>query len=281
MKAVFMSDVHLQSRNDRGYSDLMGFLKLINGRKGIEGAGEASERGGRKAQETGEPTVSPSGVPPQGAVVERFFIAGDFFDFWFCGQDQVYPEFAEAVERLAEIQAAGVQVSLCEGNHDFFLTDFFSKSLGMEIFTEWAVLDLDGHKVLLSHGDTIDRRNRKYLLLRKVLRSRLFYRLQRKLPAAFLWRVARISSRVSKELTVASQAALAAKMEDFSREKFQDGFDAVILGHCHTPLLKEYVLGDRKKVFATLGDWSEHRSYLYYEDGGFSLSSYRPSREGK
>ncbi len=275
MKAVFLSDVHLRNRRDRGYADLMRFLRLITG------TGETGGAGKKGNQEVREPSGNSAGVSSPNIGIDHLFIAGDFFDFWFCGHDQVYPEFAEVVERLEEIQAAGVQVSLCEGNHDFYLGDFFSKSLGMSVFPEWAVLDLDGHKVLLSHGDTIDRRNRKYLLLRKVLRSRIFYRLQRRLPVSLLWRLARVSSRMSKELAIASQEALVEKMQAFSREKFQDGFDAVILGHCHKPLLKEYALGDRKKVFATLGDWSAHHSYLYYEDGSFVLSSYRSSGNGE
>lgn len=261
MKAVFLSDVHLQSRRDRGYGDLMGFLKLIRG---------TGEQGKKEL-----PAPATDGASPCLAI-DRLFIAGDFFDFWFCQDDHVYPEFAEVVDRLAEIQSAGVQVNLCEGNHDFYLEDFFSKSLGMNVFTEWAVLDLDGHRILLSHGDTIDRRNRKYLLLRRILRSRLFYRLQRRVPVSLLWRLARISSRMSKELTVASQEALVEKMQVFAREKFQDGFDAVILGHCHKPLLQEYPLGGRKRIFATLGDWGEHHSYLSYENGCFALSRYLP-----
>jgi len=260
MKAIFLSDVHLQSKRDPGYKDLMAFLG------GISGNNDAG-----KAQEPGKWGL----VPTPRIAIDCLFLGGDFFDFWFCRNDQVYPDFVEVIERLGEIQAAGVPVSLCEGNHDFYLAEYFSLSRGMTVFPEFAVLDMDGQRILLSHGDTIDRRNRKYLLLRKLLRSRTLYRLQRRIPLPLLWRLARISSRMSKELTIASREALAKKMRSFSGEKFQDGFDAVILGHCHLPLLEESLLGGQKKVFATLGDWNEHRSYLYYEDGRFSLSSYR------
>jgi UDP-2,3-diacylglucosamine hydrolase len=155
------------------------------------------------------------------------------------------------------------------------LSDYFSVRRGMSVFPEWAVLEMDGQRILLSHGDTIDRKNRKYLLLRKILRSRMFYRLQRLLPVALLWRLARASSSVSKGMTISSQESLVRKMQAFAGEKFRDGFDAVVLGHCHQPLLKESVVGGRTRVFATLGDWQENRSYLSYDDGRFVLSSYR------
>ena len=45
------------------------------------------------------------------------------------------------------------------------------KKLGMTVCEDWAVIDLDSRKTLLAHGDLVDRKNRKYLMLRKVLRS--------------------------------------------------------------------------------------------------------------
>jgi UDP-2,3-diacylglucosamine hydrolase len=91
------------------------------------------------------------------------------------------------------------------------------------------------------------------------------------IPLALIWRLARLSSITSKELTLESQDLITDKMEMFSRGKFQEGFDAVIMGHCHKPLLKESMIEGRKRTFATLGDWINHYSYLFYEDGLFTL----------
>ena len=73
-----------------------------------------------------------------------------------------------------------------------------------------------------------------------------------------------------------SVEALAKKMRSFSLTKFAEGFDAVILGHCHEPLCEEYIVDGQKKTFAALGDWIGRYTYLYYEDGHFILSHYRP-----
>jgi UDP-2,3-diacylglucosamine hydrolase len=145
----------------------------------------------------------------------------------------------------------------------------------MTVFTEWAPVVLDGRKILISHGDTVDETNKRYLRLRKILRSRLFCRIQRIMPLALLWKIARLSSMTSKELSTESENCMAEKMEAFSRKKFIEGFDAVILGHCHKPMIKEYVIDGRKRTFATLGDWVKHHSWLYYEDGRFTLNYHR------
>ncbi len=67
------------------------------------------------------------------------------------------------------------------------------------------------------------------------------------------------------------RTALARKMEEFGRARLESGYDAVILGHCHLPSLKEFAAGGKAKVFCTLGDWLIHFSYLEYESGSFRL----------
>jgi UDP-2,3-diacylglucosamine hydrolase len=90
-----------------------------------------------------------------------------------------------------------------------------------------------------------------------------------------------VSSTVSKELTIESEIIVAKKMEEFALNKFREGIDAVIFGHCHIPLLKEYEIGGQRKTFVTLGDWIKHYSYLCYEDGRFVLSYYKPGLSSK
>jgi UDP-2,3-diacylglucosamine hydrolase len=238
MKAVFLSDAHLKNEADEGYRYMVRFLDFPRDH------------------------------------VDDLFILGDFFDFWFCRENHIYPEFKAVIEKLADLKQRGIRIHICEGNHDFFLGDYFTKIHGMSVITEWTDINLDGLNILISHGDTVDRTNKRYLFLRKLLRSRLFYKLQWWIPPFILWEIARLSSTVSKELSTDSGDYLAKKMESFSMEKFKDGYDAVILGHCHKPLLKEYVIDGRRKTFATLGDWRKHRSYLCYKDGRLTLSYY-------
>jgi UDP-2,3-diacylglucosamine hydrolase len=238
MKAIFLADAHLKNAEDDAYCDLMEFIHLM-------------------------------------PAVDRLFIAGDFFDFWFGRDKRVYPQFMPIIDELVNLKQRGTEIIIFEGNHDFHMGSYFSDILGMTVFTGWASIDLDDRKILISHGDLVDKTNRKYLFLRKILRSRLFYQIQKMVPLVLLWKIARFSSVASKELTMESESEIVKKMEKFSLEKFGEGFDAVILGHCHTLLFKEYVMGGRKRTFATLGDWIKHHSYLYYEDGDFTLRYFR------
>ncbi len=251
MKAIFLSDAHLKGPGDAAQEKLSRFFDRLRGRGHTAGCGEAP----------GEPLM-----------IDHLVIAGDFFDFWFGKGDAIYPPFRGIVERIAALKREGVRISLCEGNHDFFLDEYFSRRLGIEVYPEWADFVIDGRRVLVSHGDTVDRGNRKYLALRGFLRSPFGYRLQRLLPLGLLWRLARLSSRMSKEMSGESADRLVEIMHRFAREKFRDGYDAVILGHCHRAFLSEELRDGRRKTFATLGDWITHDSYLLYDDGRFTLN---------
>jgi UDP-2,3-diacylglucosamine hydrolase len=249
MQTVFFSDAHLKGPGYAGHEKILRFFRCLRG------------RGGNESVKTAIETLT----------LDHLVIAGDFFDFWFERGGAIYPGFRPIIDRMVALQREGVRISLCEGNHDFFLADYFSHRLGIDVYPEWAEFHLDDLRILVSHGDTIDRGNKKYLALRRFLRGSFARHLQRLLPLEWLWRLARLSSEMSKEMSRESEDRLAEVMYRFALEKFSGGYDAVILGHCHKPLLREIVSGDRKKTFVTLGDWTRHGSYLSLDEGRFTL----------
>jgi len=260
MKAVFLSDAHLKHSTDERYRCLVQFLtELGEGRVGPPHGGEGSR---------------------MGAVVDDLYILGDFFDFWFCRPDRIYPEFQPVIGKLVQLRQSGIRVHWLEGNHDFFMREYFHGVLGMDVIEESATVDLDQRRAYLAHGDTLDRTNVFYLALRKVLRSRIFYHFQRVLPPPVLWAAASLSSATSKTVTMEDGQVLAEKMYSCAAERLFREHDTVILGHCHEPVLRCLEGADGKKVFAALGDWIVHRSYLFYEDGNFFMMRY-PDGEQK
>ena len=113
-------------------------------------------------------------------------------------------------------------------------------------------------------------------MFRKFLRSRAFYNIQRFIPATIRWALAGFSSTASKEMTLEDGNTLVKKMRSFALAKFQEDYDAVILGHCHVPVLQHDTIAGKKKTFITLGDWMNHYSFVYYEDNNFFLGHYQP-----
>jgi UDP-2,3-diacylglucosamine hydrolase len=257
MKAIFISDAHLKNATDERYGRLMNFFNEI--------------KEGKVKYLVDTDTADNKLSRP-----DDLYIAGDLFDFWFCNKEKIHPEFVLIINKLIELQKAGIRIHLCEGNHDFFLQEYFSDVLGMDVFEQWADVKIDGLRMLIGHGDTTDKTNFKYLLFRKILRSRLFYHFQRFIPARIRWTLAGFSSVASKEMTVENGDKLVEKILSFAVEKFREDYDAVIVGHCHKPVLRHYTVAGRKKTFVSLGDWISHYSFLYYENKNFYLGYYRP-----
>ncbi|HOI73277.1 MAG TPA: UDP-2,3-diacylglucosamine diphosphatase [Syntrophales bacterium] len=258
MRAIFLSDAHLIDRHEAAYRAVMRFLE------GLEGPRRVSGSGGRQ-------------VPGEGAGrCDALFLAGDFFDFWFGREGRIFPDFLPVIERLTALRDQGVRIGLCEGNHDFFLEDYFTDVLGMEVFPDWAELDLDGKRILLTHGDIIDPPDSGAALVRKILRSRFLFRLQRILPAPFVWRAARLTSLTSRRFSGEMENRIVDSMRRFALNKFGEGYDAVICGHSHRPVIEIHETAGRARTFMTLGDWIRHCSYGVFEDGSFSLSFFRP-----
>ena len=258
MRALFLSDAHLKNRKQPGYATLLDFLDDV--RTGavpfIPGETDAGSSRGEAVR------------------ADRLVVAGDFFDFWFGRKSRICPEFEPVVAKLVELRDAGVEIDLCEGNHDFYLHEYFTDVLGIRVHEEWMDDDFDGLRVRVGHGDTIDRTNSKYLLLRRILRNRWFYRLQYLFPQALLWKIAGFSSAVSKELTTEREEEIAEKMHTYAKGLFADGYDAVLVGHSHRPLLHRQRVAGRMKTFAGLGDWIRHFTYVALSEGCFHLLRY-------
>ena len=240
MKAVFIADAHLDGRATDGYRYLLRFFD--------SGCGGADE----------------------------LFILGDFFDFWFAGEKAVYPGFAPIVEKLLEMRRRGTHISFFEGNHDFFLGDYFEPH-GIRVYPECAAIDLDGKKMFLSHGDMVNTANRGYRALRKLLRSGIFYRTQKHMPSPLLWHIARAISGMSRSCEWSDSDELNERITAFAGEKIDDGADAVILGHFHSPRFEQRVVDGRVRTIAVLGDWIRHHTYLVYENGQFTMKSGIPA----
>ncbi len=248
MKAIFLADAHLRSEGGQGYQAALDFLSLLAKRR--------------------KEDLQDESVP----WVDKLFLLGDIFDLWFARGSRVYPPYREVIRRLAELQGAGVEISLCEGNHDFFLEEYFSLRMGMKVYPEGAELTMDGKRVWISHGDLADANNRRYLIYRRLLRSRFSFIMQRLTPLALLWATASLASQASRNLAKDRTEELAVIFEKFAREKLAKGAcDMIIFGHCHKPVVLEYPFGDKVKTAAIPGAWINHRSYLYFADGVLSL----------
>lgn len=206
----------------------------------------------------------------------RLYLLGDIFDFWFEYRSVVPRYYPDIVAGLASLRSSGTRILLMGGNHDHWFGDYLRDAAGAEILSDPTVHELQGRRILLTHGDSLMPGDRGYKALKAVIRSRPAVALARMVHPDLLYAFAAAFSRSSKSITHRKTLAWADALTAIAEaEFFGRGNDAVVMGHVHLPRLRRF--GER--TFVILGDWETHRSHLRLSGGEFSLESFQ--NEGK
>jgi len=239
MRTIFLADAHLVAPTDRNYRLLLRFLRELEGN------------------------------------TETLFIMGDLFDFWLGFPSNPLRQFDELLEALQSLVQSGCRLVYFEGNHDFHLGAIFRQRLGAEVHTGPAVIDLQGRRLFLCHGDQINRRDRGYRLLRLLLHNRLVAAAVKHVPPS-------IALRVRARLQRASRAGYQAKLQrwnyreiirTFARSVREEGCDGLVAGHFHLAFCEQ--LDGSPFAILSLGDWMEQFTYGEITNGTLSLKTYQ------
>ncbi len=202
----------------------------------------------------------------------ELFLVGDVFDFWFEYKTVVPRGYIRFLGKLAELVDSGVKLYLFKGNHDMWMFDYFVKELNATIISDELILDRQGKKLYLHHGDGLGPGDKKYKVLKKVFRSPvcqwLFERLHPNLGVG-------IANRWSQHSRLANATGQDQKLFEnewlvsFARDVLKTAnYDYFIFGHRHIPMVIE--LSSTSK-YVNLGEWIFSNSYAVMENGTVQL----------
>jgi UDP-2,3-diacylglucosamine hydrolase len=195
---------------------------------------------------------------------ESLYILGDLFEYWV-GDDQLdHDPLARAVaDALRVLAATGVQVYFMRGNRDFLIGERFAQEAALDILDDPHLIELNGERILLMHGDTLCTDDTAYQQFRALTRSEKWQRETLAKPYAernALARAIRAQSdsakaKKSDEIMDVSQVAVD---ETFRR------FDYPILlhGHTHRPASHVRHIDARETRRWVLPDWTANGFYL-------------------
>ncbi len=195
----------------------------------------------------------------------EIFLIGDVFDFWFEYATVIPRGFIRFQGKLAELSDSGIKITLFKGNHDMWMFDYFGNELGISIVSDELVIERNGLKFYLHHGDGLGPGDNKYKLLKKIFRSRtcqwLFARLHPNLGIGLAQKWSNSSRAHNAELDSLGET------EDewlyiFSRDLLKkEYYDYLIFGHRHLPL--DLRLGNSRYI--NLGEWVQFNSYAVFD----------------
>jgi len=206
---------------------------------------------------------------------EIIVLNGDIIDMWQFSK-RYWPNSHNAVvKQLFKHIANGAKVYYLTGNHDDRLRKHSGLILGGLELKDELELVIAGKKYLFMHGDMFDMvvQNNRWLSIVGGYSYDLLILLNRVINYLLI-AVGRAPMSFSKRIKNTVKGAINF-ITDFEQTVTEyaanKGFDAVVCGHIHQPVIKTYVSQEKPILYLNSGDWVENCSALEYADQNWKL----------
>ncbi len=211
---------------------------------------------------------------------EAVYLMGDIFDFWFEYKQVVPKGYVRFLGKIAELTDKGIPVHIFRGNHDVWAFGYLHKEIGLQIHRKPEVVELQGKKLFLAHGDGLGPGDTGYKIMKKIFEFKpnqfLFKWLHPDIGTAmglFFSHRSRLAN-IAKEKKEGKNPPLEKEMlyhYAVKKSKELTDVDYFIFGHRHIPLTTRI---NDKATLVILGDWITHFTYGVLENGLFELRKF-------
>ena len=209
---------------------------------------------------------------------KKLVLNGDIIDIWQFSKRYFPKSHLRVIKKIIDMASDGVEVIYVTGNHDEMLRKFSDTTIGNISIVDKVVLELDGKKAWIFHGDVFDVsiQNAKWLAKLGGYGYDLLILLNRFINWC-LERFGKEKYSLSKQIknSVKSAVKYINDFEEVASElAIENRYDYVICGHIHQPkmLLKENKHG--KTMYLNSGDWVENFTALEYQFKRWKIYNY-------
>lgn len=207
-------------------------------------------------------------------------LAGDIFDLYVGAKEMFAREYHAFFEALRDASSRGILLHYIEGNHDFEHTAAFRGIPGMRVDPDRFQFELSGKRILVEHGDLADRSDLGYRALRGFLRSIPMKIVIRLAPDGLVSLIggnmrARSEEKRKKQDHLPRSGDLTrirTAYRSYAAEKMKEGFDFVIMGHCHDLDEMRFLVDGRATHYMNVGYPRAHGSIVVWDSGDSKLT---------
>lgn len=209
------------------------------------------------------------------AETQALYILGDLFESWI-GDDDDSAFNLRVMAGLRSLNERNIQLYYQRGNRDFLYGDAFAGKTQGLLLDDECVIDINGERVLVLHGDQLCTDDTAYQQFRALVRSS-------KWRGEFLLKPLAERRAIAQDMRNKSRMAQqnkAAAIMDINTEALaaavqKHGVHQVIHGHTHRPARHEHELQSGLVVRHVLGDWHDSARILRADCNGVHADTIR------
>jgi UDP-2,3-diacylglucosamine hydrolase len=214
--------------------------------------------------------------------VQDIVLLGDIFNLLVGGFDEYVEEYSEVWAKLANLIKRKKRIYYINGNHDFHLSQLFSKVAKKYGFNrdqlkeiDFLNLEIDGKTFLFFHGDDIDLGDWKYRFYKRLIRSSFFRYIAEHISTY------QFVKKVAESLAQKSKSYQREFNYDFKKNHYREevkklflsGYDYVVAGHTH--IKDHYIVEEsgKKYEYINAGYFPTDYSFTLYQNKKWSILS--------
>jgi UDP-2,3-diacylglucosamine pyrophosphatase LpxH len=201
---------------------------------------------------------------------------GDVIDGWAFSKRYFPNSHMAVLSEFFKMMKKGTQVIYITGNHDEFLRKYTDLSMGNLFLTDKYLLEIEGKKHWIFHGDVFDHTTSGGAKFIAKLGG-MGYDWLILVNRAINWVLEKFGKgKVSLSKKVKNSVKKAVKfIGDFEKKATEiainNHYDYVICGHIHQPADKIWTTEKGSVHYLNSGDWIENLSWLEFDKGNWNL----------
>ena len=197
---------------------------------------------------------------------KTLILNGDIIDIWQFRKSYFPASHLNVIKKIISLSSKGTKVHYLTGNHDEFLRKFTDLHLGNLSLENKLVLELDGKKAWIFHGDVFDASITHAKWLAKL--GGWGYDTLILINRFVNWILAKLKKEpysLSKKIksNVKSAVKFISNFESVCTElAIENKYDYVICGHIHEPKMETIKTDKGSTLYLNSGDWIENLTAL-------------------
>ena len=215
---------------------------------------------------------------------KTLYLLGDIFDFWFEYKYVVPRGFTRFLGKISEMSDMGIEIHFFTGNHDVWFFDYLTKETGAIIHKEPYIIEINGKKFFLAHGDGLGDNSKKFKVIQSIFHNRLCQILFATIHPRWGIGFAHFWSRSSRQKGLRNPAGYFGEDKEhlvlFAKDYLQQNpeIDYFVFGHRH--ILLDLMLSKKSRLMI-IGDWIQYYSYAVFDGKEMILEQFETPKSPK